>query len=71
MATFYDGISGAVLDPVGVKNARMDELGYMSRLGVFERRKISEALQATGTKPLPSGWVDTNKGDDQKPELRS
>ncbi|CAK0829612.1 unnamed protein product, partial [Prorocentrum cordatum] len=71
MATFYDGIGGAVLDPVGVKNARMDEMGYMSRLGVFERRKISEALQVTGTKPLPSGWVDTNKGDDQKPELRS
>ncbi|CAK0823033.1 unnamed protein product [Prorocentrum cordatum] len=45
MATFYDGISGAVLDPIGVKNARMDEVGYMSRLGVFERRRISEALQ--------------------------
>ncbi|CAK0854151.1 unnamed protein product, partial [Prorocentrum cordatum] len=71
MATFYDGISGAVLDPVDVKNARMGEMGYMSRLGVFERRKIPEALQVTGTKPLPSGWVDTNKGDDQKPEQRS
>ena len=64
-------MSGVVLDSRGVAAARQDEMHYMEKLGVFERRLVSEALEATGRPPLPSGWVDTNKGGQQRPELRS
>jgi hypothetical protein len=67
---FYDGIMGEALDPELVDKGRMDEMGYMENLGVFVRVKTEECFEKTGRRPLPSGWVDTNKGDRNKPEIR-
>ncbi|CAK0818994.1 unnamed protein product [Prorocentrum cordatum] len=65
---FFDGISGARLDPKMVRAARADEMAYMERLGVFWRVPTSECHEAAGARPLPSGWVDTNTGDQRWPD---
>ena len=34
-------------------------------------RKIAEALKRTGKPPITVRWVETNKGDDLNPRIRS
>ncbi|CAK0894862.1 unnamed protein product [Prorocentrum cordatum] len=68
---FFDGISGGRLDSKMAHAARAEEMAYMERLGVFRRVPTSECHENIGTRPLPSGWVDTNKGDEIRPEIRS
>ena len=70
MREFHDGMTGELLDPKLVDNGRQDEMGDMENMGVFVRVKTAECLERTGRKPLPSGWVDTNKGDREKPDVR-
>ena len=66
----FDRTTGAVLDPKLVKNGRADEMGYMKQLKVFERRTVAECHERTGRGPIPTGWVDINKGDAVRPEVR-
>ena len=68
---FFDGISGAKLDTDAVRRARLEEMAYMERLGVFERVSVQQCLGATGKPPIPSGWVDVNKGDAERVEIRA
>ena len=67
---FWDEITGAVLDPKAVKDARKLEVEYMHNLGVYVPATMAEA-QAAGCKPIPTRWLDTNKGDEANPNIRS
>ena len=38
---------------------------------VYEKVPIAQCLERTGKKPIGSGWVITNKGDDASPNVRA
>ena len=54
-----------------MEKARADELAFARKLEAFEPRPISEAYELMGRAPFGTRWIDCNKGDDAKPELRS
>ena len=68
---FHDDITGELLSGELVRPARQEEMNYMSHLGVWEYRLVSECLEKTGRPPVPVRWVDTNRGDSEHPEVRS
>ena len=43
----------------------------MQDWGVGELRSVSEAVQVTGKQPLWGKGVDRNKGDEERPNIRS
>ena len=51
--------------------ARAKELEYFRDKGVWVIRKISEAIKRCGRRPITVRWVETNKGDDITPKIRS
>lgn len=65
---YYDDISGGVLDPKLVKEARSAELADIDKYGVW---KIVPRSQSGKQKVVTLRWVDVNKGDDANPEIRS
>ena len=67
----YDAITSAKLDPNLIAVSRAEEMNFLRDLGTCTVEKKSECLAATGRPPLPSGWVDVNKGDAVRPALRS
>ena len=68
---YYDQYTGLELDPVGAAAARQSESDFAWRLKAFEPRPRTEAYQRMGRKPFGMRWIDCNKGDEQRPELRS
>ena len=64
----YDDISGALLDPHQVEEARRKEIEFVHQFGVYE--KVPKE-QAVGKTKVSVKWVDVNKGDASKPEYRS
>jgi len=66
-----DRISGASLKGALVAKARQEEMDYMRKLKVFKHEPVSACWAITGAAPLPVDWVDVNKGDDKKVEIRS
>ena len=42
----------------------------MHTLGVYREATMAQCL-AAGCKPIPTRWLDTNKGDDKAPNIRS
>ena len=65
---FIDNISGALLDPNLVREARRKDIDFVHQFGVYE--KVPEAC-AVGKIKVSIKWVDINKGDTSKPEYRS
>lgn len=51
--------------------ARKKELDYFRSKGVWLFRPISEARRKMGRGPISVRWVETNKGDDHEPNIRS
>ena len=68
---YYDQYTGLEVDPVGAAAARQSEIDFAWRLKAFEPRPRTEAYQRMGRKPFGMRWIDCNKGDEQRPELRS
>ena len=52
---FADDISGEVLDPEGVRKARIEEIGFVEGMGVWKPAPRPQDKKAIGTR-----WVDTN-----------
>ena len=50
---------------------RKKELDYFQSKDVWEMRTVKEAVAKTGEKPISVRWVETNKGDDANPNVRS
>eukprot|EP00973_Karenia_brevis_P020071 2754072-Karenia_brevis.AAC.1 len=66
----WDDISGEPLNPKQVVEARLQEIAYIKRMGVWimmrRRDAIDKNIKIIGTK-----WLDVNKGDKDNPNLRS
>ena len=69
IATYYDEITGAILDPTLVQNARKAEIEYMHKLQVYVESTLDECHRY-GLKPIPMRWIDINKGDNDNPNIR-
>ena len=68
---FFDEITGAELDPEGVRAARRDEMDFMARLKVWDAVDVAICWAETGRPPIGTRWVDGNKGDLTRPDYRS
>ena len=68
---FKDDMTGQVLSPELVHAARRKELDYFASKGVWTKRTVAEAVKVSGKGPITVKWVDTNKGDDLNPNVRS
>ena len=67
---FRDRSTGLPLNPEMVKKARELEMQYME-LKVLEDSDRDVCMTETGRPPIPTGWVDINKGDSLRPNYRS
>eukprot|EP00959_Pyramimonas_sp_CCMP1952_P025191 528422-Pyramimonas_sp.AAC.1 len=68
---YWDDVNGGWLDPAMVRKAREEEVGWLRRQEVYEKRTLKECLEVTGAKPIRLMWLDTNKGDNERPNYRS
>ena len=68
---FVDDLTGLPLPPELCREARRKEIQYFRDKGVWDIRKISEARVRMGKRPITVRWVETNKGDDAHPNMRS
>ena len=72
LEVFIDEITGLRLRTEGVRQARAEELGFCDKLGVWQRgHSIKKCLEETGKHPVPMRFLDINKGDAEREELRS
>ena len=69
--SYVDDTSGAVLRPELVQEARAEEVRHTK--DVFKVYVPVPEHEATrpGSKLIGTRWVDTNKGDDVRPDYRS
>jgi len=67
----YDEYTGDLLAAGLVAVAREEEVSVMEEWQVWEEVPVAECFKATGKRPLGGRWVDCNKGDQQKPDVRS
>lgn len=68
---YWDANTGEELPKDLTAAARREELEFMRGWEVWDVVPVSECLQRTGKKPLGGKWVDVNKGDREKPDVRS
>ena len=66
----WDDPNGCELDPMAVQEARRVELDYFKKQGVYRKVPRSDA-KAIGGKIIKLKWIDTNKGDNTTPNMRS
>ena len=65
-----DDVAGAELPAHLVKAARKEELEVIEKMGVWEPRPRSECLARTGKNPIKLRWLDSHKGDTERPNVR-
>ena len=63
---FRDDLTGKLLDPEMVKDARRTELKYIDECQVWDLVPRPKDVKVIGSR-----WVDINKGDEVKPNYRS
>ena len=66
----WDDLSGELLDAGEVGKARQKEIGYIDDKHVWKKITRAEA-ERKGWKIVRTRWIDTNKGDEKKPDIRS
>lgn len=66
-----DDIPGEPLDTERVRKARLGEIEYMEHLRVYETVPVEQSYRDTGRRPIYKRWLDINKGDSNRMELRS
>jgi hypothetical protein len=67
---FYDDRTGFELDADLVRQARRIEMDFMGKLRVWDIVTIATCQEQTGRGPIGTRWVDTDKGDEQRPDIR-
>jgi hypothetical protein len=67
----WDENTGELLPPDLVAASRAEELEFMHGWQVWDEVPVAECLARTGKKPLGSRWVDVNKGDKRRFDVRS
>ena len=68
---FEDDVNGGVLDQKMAMAARAEELEWLRRRQTWTKVPLATCFEKTGQKPISLRWVDTNKGDDERPDYRS
>ena len=68
---YKDDLTGQTLRDDLVRAARLKELEYFNRKGVWLKVPRERARQRTGRPPISVRWVDVNKGDELNPNYRS
>ena len=66
---FIDDVYGKILDPDKARKARLEELRYFKKMGVYEKCDIRECWINTGKNPIKVRWIDTNKTNDPIQEV--
>ena len=67
----FDDVKGGKLFVDLVRTARQEEMQFVRERQIYEYRITFECIQKTGRPPVNVKWVDTNKGDDAHPLVRS
>ena len=67
----WDDVHGGYLDELKVAEARREEVGYMMNKGIWREVDEQECWNVTGGPPVTVKWVDTNKGSEDSPIIRS
>ena len=68
--SIVDNISGVPLDPKLVEEGRREEMEFLRQLGAYRIDSKARCREESGRDPVPMVWVDVNKGDEQKPNVR-
>ena len=64
-------MSGKELNSELVKAARSEEIDVVRKMQVWKKVPREQCIAETGRQPIGTRWVDTNKGDDAAPKVRS
>ena len=65
-----DQSTGKALNPELVAKAREEEMSFVRKMKIWEYDTVENCVAKTGRPPIPMGWVDVNKGDDENPKVR-
>ena len=68
---YWDDAKGGWLDPVLARKAREEEMQYVQKHAVYEKVPMSQCRKETEKNPIKTGWVDTNKGTSECPNMIS
>ena len=68
---YWDAITQEELPAELTRAARQEELDFMQDWHVWDVVPITESWSVTGKAPLQGKWVDVNKGDLERPVVRS
>ena len=68
---YVDDITGVQLPTDEVLKARDEELGWIHKQKIYEKRTLEECWEVTGKAPITLKWIDRNKGDSIYPNYRS
>ncbi|CAK0899207.1 unnamed protein product [Prorocentrum cordatum] len=69
--SYWDDVNGGYLEAGLVAQARAVEREWVKKQELIEIVPRSQAFAETGRPPIPLKWVDTNKGDAERPNYRS
>jgi hypothetical protein len=67
----WDDVNGGELDANLVKKARTEEIEYMKAKKIWRLVPRWECRRKMGKEPITTKWVDTNKGTQERPIVRS
>ena len=67
----WDDVRGGMMNVGDVRKARCEEIEYMKSRGIWREVDVEECWKRTGKAPIGVRWVDTNKGSEERPEVRS
>ena len=65
-----DQRTGKHLDPELVRSARLEEIKFMEKIGLYEEATIEQCWEMTGKSPISTKWVDIDKGAIGSPDVR-
>ena len=65
-----DNITGVKLDPELVAAGRREEMELLKEIDAYSYEWIANCKKTTGRGPVPTRWVDINKGDKATPFVR-
>ena len=68
---YRNDLTGKVLDPKLVREARQKKLDFFDAKGGWVKSGTDEARRRRGKPPIPVRWVDVNKEDDLTPNTMS
>ena len=67
---FIDDVTGQTLPPELVRAGRLDEKAGVLKHNVFTKGPTKQCFDRTGSPPIGTRWVETNKGDEDNPDVR-